>query len=69
MSEYETYDEIPGALRALLDEIYWPDGAEIWWNSLNRILDGERPRDLAKSADGVTQIDSLLNAIADGVIM
>ena len=69
MSEHETYDEIPDSLRVLLDEIWWPDGAEMWWNSPIRLLDGEIPRDLAKSPEGVTQIDSLLNAIAEGVIM
>lgn len=33
------YDNIPQTMRDLLDELYEPEGVEIWWNSRSTLLD------------------------------
>lgn len=67
------YADIPTGARDVLDELYLPEGVEIWWNSPNRLLfnfldadDPARintpliPRDHPEAAEGYA------NSLADG---
>ena len=55
------YDEIPAEAKGLLGELFTKEGAEIWWNSRNRLLEGQRPYEV-ETAKAV----ALLDALADG---
>jgi len=37
------YVEIPPAMRDLLDEIYDPEGVELWWNGRHTTFDNRTP--------------------------
>jgi len=67
---HTSYAHIPPAPRDLLDEIYSREGAEIWWNSHNRLLRtptgiARRPADLwaGGEQDVVMQV---LEMLAEG---
>lgn len=64
------YEDIPLAVRNILDEIYQPEGCEIWWNTPNVLMAHYvrsttqrtfRPREMPAAAY------DLANALADGV--
>ena len=55
------YGDIPAEARALLDTLFTNEGAEIWWNSRNRLLGGERPHEVE-----LARAVALLDALADG---
>lgn len=67
------YASIPQRPRDLLDEVYTREGAEIWWNSPNKLLRTSQgvprvARDLW--ADGEQDVIlQVLNALADGVFL
>lgn len=65
----QPYEQIPAEIRDLLDELYTEEGAVMWWNARNKLLDGERARDVARTPEGRERVANLLNALCDGVFL
>ena len=63
ISDEIQYEDIPADARASLDELYDREGAVIWWNARNKLLDGQRARDVPDRAI------ALLHALADGAFL
>jgi hypothetical protein len=69
----EQYEDIPQRVREVLDEIFQPEGAVIWWNSPNQYLVHHLPEALLfRSEDDMRPCVhpqaayELANALADG---
>lgn len=62
--EHVAYAAIPQPARDVLDEIYTPEGAAMWWNARLKTLDLERPRDVHPRDP--QRVMNLLNSLADG---
>lgn len=69
---WASYEEIPLAVRNLLDELYDPEGCEIWWNRPNALMRHyakvyrHHHSELRPRQDPEAAYD-LANALADGV--
>lgn len=63
MSERVPYMDIPREVRDVLDDVYLPEGVEIWWNARNSMLGGRRPAEAPEAAGDVLRI---ANMLADG---
>jgi len=67
MSERTLYADIPPEARDALDDLYYPEGAEIWWNAPHRWLHGVSPRDAWQSGDeGQADVRRILDILTSG---
>jgi hypothetical protein len=69
----EIYDAIPQRVRYVLDEIFQPEGAVIWWSNPNQLLVHYLPEPLLKRSEDDMRpcahpqaAYELANALADG---
>lgn len=62
----EDYDNIPLHIRNHLDDLYTPEGVEVWWNARNAWLNSEIPRDLWETPQGRNRVWQLVEILESG---
>jgi hypothetical protein len=60
------YAEIPQTMRDLLDEVYTPEGVEIYWNSRNRWLHGLSASEEWKTVSGRERVQQAVEHLTGG---
>jgi hypothetical protein len=55
-------------IERLLEEVYRPEGREIWLKSPNPLLGGAVPNDLIAAGEG-DRVAAVLHGLAEGVVL
>lgn len=64
--EHIGYNDIPESMRDLLDELYQPEGVEIWWNSASTLLDQYSAAQLWSSELGRQKVQMVIDMLVSG---